>query len=572
MDNNSCSNCSSLSLQCIELKEEIRVLTQKLDRLLNAVFYKKSDFSCQVNPLLVSTVTQTDNDDAPSSSISTQTEHVKSQSLDSDELMYTHVDINQLSASGSKSSLTPLRDVKSYLNDLSAINESSDNALLDIFINANSSNTNLIPPITPSNNVIPFVMLPYLSLSNHPFSHFELARLEQDIKFEKKLHNRSLCYYGEVGYSYDRVNHFPRSLPNSDNYLHLILSHLSNVLPDIKYNSILLTKYSNGSDCIGFHSDNEPEIEPDSDIVTISLGETRVAKFRGYEVGASLPEQSLKLDHGDVFIMSRDSQNFFQHSIAADNCQGARISITLRQLKPSKESVTHSLIEDHTSATPIHPSPIQQPSTEEKYTLYIGDSMIKGMNCDKMSSTTQKAIVYAYPGVTLGGLISKLKTDQNFISLDPGKVKKVYVLCGANDVDKILQIPFTQNSEFFELSSCTPSDQALNNSKEQINHIVDFLHQWSCLASISFINILPRESFARNHIINALNHHVKNLSLQKTFLQMTSTEFHRNLFTFKDGNRKRIYFSNRGNDNVHLNKIGLVRLARYLKYFAHNLL
>ena len=47
-------------------KEEIRVLTQKLDRLLNAVFYlKKSDFSSQVNPLIVSTVTQTDNDDAP---------------------------------------------------------------------------------------------------------------------------------------------------------------------------------------------------------------------------------------------------------------------------------------------------------------------------------------------------------------------------------------------------------------------------------------------------------------------------------------------------------------------------
>ena len=47
---------------------------------------------------------------------------------------------------------------------------------------------------------------------------------------------------------------------------------------------------------------------------------------------------------------------------------------------------------------------------------------------------------------------------------------------------------------------------------------------------------------------------------------MISTEKHRNLFTFKDCFRKHVFFSDKGEDNVHLNNLGVVRLAKYLKY------
>ena len=51
---------------------------------------------------------------------------------------------------------------------------------------------------------------------------------------------------------------------------------------------------------------------------------------------------------------------------------------------------------------------------------------------------------------------------------------------------------------------------------------------------------------------------------------MISTEKHRDLFTFKNGIRKHYFFLNKGEDNVHLNNLGIVRLAKYLKYFAHH--
>ena len=51
---------------------------------------------------------------------------------------------------------------------------------------------------------------------------------------------------------------------------------------------------------------------------------------------------------------------------------------------------------------------------------------------------------------------------------------------------------------------------------------------------------------------------------------MVSTELDRCLFSFKDGYRKANYFVNKGEDNVHLNGLGIVRLAKHLKFVAHH--
>ena len=69
--------------------------------------------------------------------------------------------------------------------------------------------------------------------------------------------------------------------------------------------------------------------------------------------------------------------------------------------------------------------------------------------------------------------------------------------------------------------------------------------------------------------INSLNKHIKHLSNICPYLSMVSTELDRNLFTFKSGYRKDIFFSSAGMDNVHLNDQGIIRLAKHLKFVAH---
>ena len=539
VDHAPCENCEILKTQCLQLKEEINVLNQKLDSLLNAVFRSKNDFSCQT-PL------------TSCHSSSTQTETESQLMTTADSLSKSILDVSQIS--------------------------NQYDILMDIFMKS-SEPGDKVGGISPNIYALPLIILPFISLPNKPFSNFTLDSLNQDTDFDIKLHNRALCYYGESYYAYNGIRHQPKPLPTSDNHLCLILKHLQSVLPDFQYNSVLLTKYMNGSDSLGFHSDNEPEIVPNSDIVTISLGQSRVAKFRGISTCNDYPEQELTLDHGDVMIMSRKSQDFFQHSITADSSLNTRISITLRMLnvKSSLDNVVFqnpSTPPDLTASCEQLPAEVSHNSMHnhhsEKYTLYIGDSMLKHLDSTKMSSLSQKAIVFAYPGATAGSIISKLKSDPEFLKVDPSKVYKMYVLCGTNSVDKILRIPFPMNSDFIDNEVFQTSEIDLHHAKSELTHLADFLHGWAKSSSLNFINILPRESSIRNEVINCLNHHIMKLTYGKPFLSMISTELHRNLFTSRHGYRKSDYFTNQGLDNVHLNGSGIVRLAKYLKYFAHH--
>ena len=139
-------------------------------------------------------------------------------------------------------------------------------------------------------------------------------------------------------------------------------------------------RYSTGADCLGFHSDNEREIVTGTDIVTISLGESRVVKFKALSSSTDFPEQSLEVSHGDLFLMSRASQDIFQHSVVSDDSTQPRISITLRLLKqPSDDHSSKTTNLAPTSpfqSAPLVIVPHHPPSTsatnnkKEIYTIY----------------------------------------------------------------------------------------------------------------------------------------------------------------------------------------------------------
>ena len=212
----------------------------------------------------------------------------------------------------------------------------------------------------------------------------------------------------------------------------------------------MITKYDNGTDYIWYHYDNEPEIAPHSDIVTRFRYSNnifrRIKKFKGSPLCSDYSEQSLSIAHGDVYIMSRKSQNFFQHSAEADGTTGPRISITFRMLKNLCNFCHHTTNTEEPLPNTEEPLPLStcnpileppqsshniSPKLNETYTLYIGDSVlsrVSKINPTKMSSESQKAFLFAYPGATAGIVLSKLKNDPIFQSLDPQKVKNIYFL------------------------------------------------------------------------------------------------------------------------------------------------
>ena len=532
---NDCLNCLSLNEQCLQLKHEVAMLSEKLDNLLKHISHEKVNVSTQtILAPSVSQITQT----IPKEfcSINTQTE------------------------------------------DIIPENSNTNN----FFLQASQKEHFVKDPISNS-SVISGVGhdVPYFILPNKPFCSFDVDMLDSDTNFSNVLGNRSLCYYGHIPYSYANIRHKPCEIPASGNYISEILKHLNVIMPDYNYNSVLVTRYRNGQDSLGFHADNEPEIASDSSIVTISLGQARTAKFRKTPASSRNAEHTLYLDHGDVFVMTRQSQEFYEHSIPPASCRDIRISITCRLLKSSNPSqplpppFPQVVQEPYHQPTPTTQSPVhqtypkQQTAQSENITVYISSSMFRHINESKMCSDHQQAKVFYYPGATAENILANLKKDSRFHQIDSSKVTKFYLLCGTNNVDQILNIHHYEHSEFVVDRSA--SEVSLNQAKMSINQLTDFLHNWAKFAMINIINILPRESSCRNVIINELNNHAKSLADSEECITYVSTEINRNLFSLKNGYRKNLYFDSRGTDNVHMNQKGVIRLAKHLKYHAHHI-
>lgn len=109
------------------------------------------------------------------------------------------------------------------------------------------------------------------------------------------------------------------------NIKQLVENHTS-----LYFNACLLNLYANGNEGMAYHADNEPEIIPQSMIVSISLGAERkfVCKHR------HLPHiVDLKLAPGSMLIMSGNMQNYWLHALpVAKRIVTPRINLTFRQM------------------------------------------------------------------------------------------------------------------------------------------------------------------------------------------------------------------------------------------------
>lgn len=79
------------------------------------------------------------------------------------------------------------------------------------------------------------------------------------------------------------------------------------------FNSVLLNRYRDGDDGMGWHSDNEPELGPAPVIASVSLGAPRRFLLRRRDDHSKKAE--VLLDHGDLLVMGGQTQRHYQHSL-----------------------------------------------------------------------------------------------------------------------------------------------------------------------------------------------------------------------------------------------------------------
>ncbi len=162
-----------------------------------------------------------------------------------------------------------------------------------------------------------------------------LGRLEQSLPWEQKditLFGRTVatprltCWFGDVAYVYSGVENRPRPLPPE---LALLRDRLSE-LTGVALNSCLANLYRDGTDSMGFHSDDEPELGDRPTICSVSLGARRTFTLRHQ---ASRERWTWPLGEGDLLIMSAESQSDYRHAVPKTTRPlGPRINLTFRAM------------------------------------------------------------------------------------------------------------------------------------------------------------------------------------------------------------------------------------------------
>jgi alkylated DNA repair dioxygenase AlkB len=141
---------------------------------------------------------------------------------------------------------------------------------------------------------------------------------------------RLTAWMGDAPYRYSGIVNEPAPWPALLASLRERLRHKLGV----DFNSCLANLYRDGTDSMGYHSDNEPELGPRPTIASVSLGDRRRFVLRHRTTGA---RWSWDLGQGDLLVMRDESQSDYAHAVPKTSRPvQPRMNLTFRRFQPCK--------------------------------------------------------------------------------------------------------------------------------------------------------------------------------------------------------------------------------------------
>lgn len=100
----------------------------------------------------------------------------------------------------------------------------------------------------------------------------------------------------------------------------------------VRFNSVLINRYKDGKQYIGYHQDGETDLIEKPIIAGISFGATRTISFQHIDGPGEI---KLNLGDGSLLLIKHPANQNWGHSIlGAPNMVGVGISLTFRKMKP----------------------------------------------------------------------------------------------------------------------------------------------------------------------------------------------------------------------------------------------
>lgn len=160
----------------------------------------------------------------------------------------------------------------------------------------------------------------------------EIPWKQEQIKLFGKTHPtpRLTAWHGDTHcvYKYSGVVNQP--LPWTPSLL-TIKTRIESLTNGAIFNCVLLNYYRDGSDKMGWHSDDEKELGPNPNIASVSFGATRRFDFK-HKAEAN-NKFSIHLESGSLLLMQGDMQHHWLHQLPAQKrINEPRINLTFRYI------------------------------------------------------------------------------------------------------------------------------------------------------------------------------------------------------------------------------------------------
>ena len=167
---------------------------------------------------------------------------------------------------------------------------------------------------------------------------YYIDKLIKTIEWENEVINlfgreiimkRQIAFYAddEITYTYSKNEKIGKKW----NEVLISLKNKVEAKTKIKYNACLLNLYHDGTDGMGWHSDNEKEIIENSSIVSLSFGADRKFSFKNKKTKQTI---SLILENGSLLEMKDNTQKNWLHALPkTKKIKNIRINLTFRQIK-----------------------------------------------------------------------------------------------------------------------------------------------------------------------------------------------------------------------------------------------
>ena len=189
------------------------------------------------------------------------------------------------------------------------------------------------PPLLPYDGYTSYI--PNFIKETHPsYLHQLLNEVawkhdELTLYGKKIITKRQVAFEGDeqIAYTYSKQQKMARP------WSHVVLELKQKLEKELntQFNGCLLNLYDSGEIGMAWHSDNEPELDAEGIIASLSFGATRTFQLKHKQSGEKI---DVKLENGSLVIMDMYSQKHWMHQLKKEpKTKEPRVNLTFRQFK-----------------------------------------------------------------------------------------------------------------------------------------------------------------------------------------------------------------------------------------------